>query len=94
MDWMTTYDNVKARSFYDRLGSKANEDKVFYRLDADGLMNIAKQKERSEFWLEFTVGTSQKSTLLSVNDHGTDDSYEARSARSGFRVILASQLRT
>lgn len=41
IDWVTTYDNVKARSFYDRLGATANENKVFYRLGVDAISNLA-----------------------------------------------------
>lgn len=41
IDWVTTYDNRKAREFYDRLGARANEQKVFYRLDRDGLAALA-----------------------------------------------------
>lgn len=41
IDWVTTYDNMKARAFYDRLGACANENKVFYRLSGDALSDIA-----------------------------------------------------
>lgn len=44
IDWVTTYDNVNARSFYDHLGAVANENKVFYRLGGDAIMSLATVK--------------------------------------------------
>lgn len=44
IDWVTTYDNVKARSFYDRLGAIANENKVFYRLGGDAILSLATEQ--------------------------------------------------
>lgn len=41
MDWVTTYDNTKAREFYDRLGATADENKVFYRADREALAMLA-----------------------------------------------------
>nr|WP_320144149.1 GNAT family N-acetyltransferase [uncultured Cohaesibacter sp.] len=43
IDLVTTYENAKARAFYDGIGAKADESKVFYRLDADALSALAEE---------------------------------------------------
>lgn len=43
IDWVTTRDNAKAMAFYDRIGAKQTPEKVCYRLNAEGLLRLAKQ---------------------------------------------------
>ncbi|WP_164870865.1 GNAT family N-acetyltransferase [Mesobaculum littorinae] len=41
IDWVTSWDNEVARSFYDGLGAQANGNKLFYRIDGDALATLA-----------------------------------------------------
>jgi ribosomal protein S18 acetylase RimI-like enzyme len=37
LDWTTELDNPRALAFYDRLGARRVEEKVYYRIDGDAL---------------------------------------------------------
>lgn len=41
VDWTTARTNLGARAFYDRIGAKVVEEKVYYRLEAAGIAALA-----------------------------------------------------
>jgi RimJ/RimL family protein N-acetyltransferase len=41
VEWTTEVDNTRARQFYEALGAPVQPDKLFYRLEGDGLNALA-----------------------------------------------------
>jgi ribosomal protein S18 acetylase RimI-like enzyme len=42
VDWTTQVDNVGARAFYERIGARVVEEKVYFRLDAEGIAALTR----------------------------------------------------
>ncbi len=45
LDWSTEKNNRGARAFYDRIGARVVEEKVYYRLDAAGLSALLERAD-------------------------------------------------
>jgi ribosomal protein S18 acetylase RimI-like enzyme len=47
VDWSTSRDNTGALAFYRRMGARAVEEKVYLRLDAEGIARLVDASERA-----------------------------------------------